>query len=96
MSQTITIYRGSDIRHKAVVMDAEQNPIDLTGYDVRLFEASPELGATLTVTDAVAGEIEVSAQWQDAWKTGRFMSYRIQISLDGRETAWPQVWIQVR
>lgn len=96
MSQTITIYRGSDIRHKAVVMDSAQNPIDLTGYDVRLFEASPELGATLTVTDAAAGEIEVSAQWQDAWKTGRFMSYRIQISLDGRETAWPQVWIQVR
>lgn len=96
MSQTVTIYRGTDVRHKGILMDAEQNPIDLTGYDVRLLDASPELGAVLTVTDATAGEIEIVAEWQDAWKTGRFMSYRVQISLEGRDTAWPQVWIQVR
>ena len=96
MSQTVTIFRGSDIAHKAIITDAQQNPINLTGYTVRLFEASPELGAVLTVTDAAAGEVEVSAQWQDTWKTGRFMSYRIQISLNGRDDAWPEVWIQIR
>lgn len=96
MSQTVTIYRGSDINQKNILADAQQNPIDLTGFDVRLFETSPELGATLEVTDAVAGEVTVSAQWQDSWKTGRHMFYSIQISMEGRDDAWPRVWIQVR
>lgn len=96
MSQTLTIYRGTDVRQKCILTDAEQNPIDLTGYDVRLLDASPELGATLAVTDAVNGEVEVTAEWQDTWKTGRNMSFRIQISMEGRDTSWPQVWIQVR
>lgn len=96
MSQTITIERGSDLRLSTVLMDASRTPIDLTGYDVRLFEASEDLGAVLAVSDAENGIVTVSAEWKDSWETGRKMSFRIQISVGGRETAWPQVWIRIR
>lgn len=96
MSQTLTIYRGTDIRHRAVVTDAEQTPIDLLGYTVALFEASPELGATVTVTNAAAGEVEVSAEWRDEWKSGNRLSYRLRVSVNGRDTAWPPVIINIR
>lgn len=96
MSQTITIERGSDLVLETVLMDASRTAIDLTGYDVRLFEASDELDAVLTVTDAANGKVQVVAEWQDSWPTGQKMSFRIQISAGGRETAWPQVWVRIR
>lgn len=94
---TVTIQRGSDLRLTGSLVNADGTPIDLTGYTVVLFEATAELGAAVTVTDAAAGAVSIVAEWRDSWKSGRGMSFRVRItSPSGVDTAFPKLSVNVQ
>ena len=93
-SDTITLQRGSDLELTGVIEDEEGYPIDLTGRTVPLRQHAA-LGAVVTVTDAAAGEISITAQYADAWPAGRIMHFRLTDTIDGKDTSYPQVWVQI-
>jgi hypothetical protein len=91
---TITLQRGTDLVLTGTLEDEEGDPINLTGYTAAL-DQHPALGATISITDAAAGEVEIVAQYATAWTTGRIMHLRVKVSLAGRDTAFPKAWVEV-
>ena len=81
----LDIYKGSAFQGVfTFTADNDQNvdvPIDLTGWTVDIYDASPSIAnAEVTITDAVAGEVSIFAPWNDQWAVGSAVRFRLRLA----------------
>lgn len=92
---TIRLSKYSDLRKSFVFRDQEGNPINLTGAVVDIAEQHPELGATITVTNAAQGEGTIVAERSDNWPMGKSMYFRVRISFGSSNLGWPLILVEI-
>ncbi len=78
-----TITKGSTLVRSVEWEDENGDPLDLSGVDLSIIEASPQAIATngtITVTDSLAGtsELYIPAEVTAALAVGRFASFRLK------------------
>ena len=96
MEQTLTIFEGTDIRLPGTLTSADNSPIDLTGATVSLIAGSLS-GATVTVTNAAAGQIVIAAEWSATWPEGRQSFLQVNVTTAGGEsTTFPKLWVKIQ
>lgn len=97
MNNTIPLNRGSDCSFGGTLTDDQGAPINLTGYTISAFEASTELAGflTLTIVNAAAGTWSGHIEWDDGFKNGAYMQFRILFSVGSDRKTTPAIWVDV-
>lgn len=93
----ITINRGSDLTLTGTWRDASGAAMNLTGWDIAVFDAHHSL-ATMAVewVNAAAGTYTARIDWSDSIPTGRIAHFRLRISKDGDDRSSPRIWVIVQ
>ena len=93
----ITINRGSDLIFTGTWRDESGEAVDLTGWEIAVFEPN-HLGGDMTVEwiDAAAGTYEARLEWNDSIPSGRVASFRLRISSGEQDRSSPLIIIGVQ
>jgi hypothetical protein len=89
--------RGSDIRLAITWRTEDGEPLNLTGADIDIIDASPGISEVIeaTITDATAGQIEIFIEGSEPIELGRY-NFRIQVNYyAGDSIATPIIGVQV-
>ena len=87
----IELPRYSDLR-----FDVHFTDVDLTGAVVDIAEQHPDLGASITVTNAAEGRARVFAEYSDAWAKARLMSFVIRYSFGTFNSAIDRIFVSIK
>ena len=92
----ISINLGSDLVFSGVWKDSNGAPMNMTGYGISLFMPHPLLSAAaISWTNAALGQFSLTCQYNTNWLKGRFMSFRIRVTLGDLDTSTPEIWVDV-
>lgn len=85
----IPINKGSDVTFNLQMCDADENPIDLTGFAISTFDLHSALVGQFDVEweDASIGLVRCRMVWSDRMPTGTAMRFRVRWVEDGGDPA---------
>jgi hypothetical protein len=93
----ITINRGSDLTFTGVWRDQAGAPLNLTGWQIAVFEPHPSVAAmTVEWVNAAVGSYIARLQWNDAIPSGRVANFRLRVSQGADDRSSPQIWVGVK
>lgn len=95
MSEILLNY-GSDLDLACTLTDEAGAALNLTGIGVDLFEPHPKLGGVVTVTNAVEGLVRVRAEHAADWPKGRYMTFRLRLTVGSVNTTFPEIRINLQ
>ncbi len=89
--------RGSDIRLAITWRTEDGEPLDLTGAEITIIDASPGISEVIepSIVNASAGQIEVFIEGSEPIALGRY-NFRVQVNYyAGDSIATPIIGVQV-
>ena len=88
---------GSDLDTGITLLRPDGGPLDLTGCVVDVIRPHPSLVGriNLAVTNAAAGRVNIRIEWDDAMLMGRFMTFRLRVSLGQHNTTTTPYYVVV-
>jgi hypothetical protein len=93
----ITINKGSDLHFAGVFRDSVGEPVDMTGWDVSIYDHQL-LGGEILIewSNASVGEYQASMQWVETMPLGSQMKFRLRATKDGEDITSPLIRIIVK
>lgn len=93
----LTINWGSDLDTGITLFRPDGDPLDLTGCVVDMVDQHAALTGrvTVSVTNQVAGRVNLRIEWADAMLRGRLMSFRLRVALGAHSTTTDRYWLVV-
>lgn len=93
---TVFLNRGSDIRFDLEFTDENENPINMTGHTVSIFEAETWglANGAVAWTDQAGGVARLTAQWGASPPEETWFRVRTSRTADGYDDALPKLVVR--
>lgn len=94
-SQTLILFRGSDVR-EALLFKADEVALNMTGHTIELFEPDPWFasGGSVAWTDQAAGEAVLILPWNNAAPNVTRTRIRVKRTADDFDDGYPEIIVR--
>lgn len=91
MASEITLNKGSDFRATLTY-----NGVDLSDYEVAIYDATSGVAFDATLTDAPNGVVTVTGEWSEDYFSLNSYWFRVKITLDGYDLTTPRIIVRLQ
>lgn len=94
--EILTLYRGSDINEALFFLDDNNDPIDMTGHTISVFDAEPWFAANGSVawSDQAAGEALLAADWANDAPEETWVRLLVKRTSDDYDDGYPKIMVR--